>query len=462
VALRASVSGGNAVTPWLVPQENWVLAIVRQLTSGYGDATQVRAFESETTLAEMISHAIETKTLSLVCARAWTLSIAKAFVADIFINQCVRKMYQYMPANSLPASFGAALLQERPELADCAYQLECRRDVLVKLTSEQPNLLQPYLALLTCVEHGDHTEPVQWVQQQLRELGCTPRVWRAILKSDRRLFSVPLNSFGHPLLALTWVIALIERCETTGPVSPRFIKTLAERAVWAKERRAREQGEKICYPGHTVARQQSRDDGIVIAARPLWWHLQGQFESHATSTGFYPRKSSLQEIANIDQWLSKEGSAARSLVGKKSWAVLLPQADRALRAGYTHLHSHPEWWVPAQPLEQPDSELRVVPLVNAYNLAVQGDLMRNCMREQRIVLTQNMPMFLSVFRTDSEQAIAMVELFCGGGVWHLHQAAGPANREIERVLRKRIVNAAKHIAKQMRRLPSSAGEGDQT
>ncbi|MHB1201351.1 MAG: hypothetical protein ACYCZ6_17735, partial [Polaromonas sp.] len=290
---------------------------------------------------------------------------------------------------------------------------------------------------------------------------CTPRVWRAILKSDRRLFSVPLNHFGHPLLALTWIIALIERCETSGPVSPRFVLALAERAVWAKEQRAREHGENVCYPGHAIAQQQSRDDGIVIAARPLWRHLEDQFQSHAATTGFYPRKSSLQEISNVDQWLSKEGTVARSLVGKKSWAVLLRQADRALRAGYTHLLSHPDWWAPVQPLEQPESELRVVPLVNAYNLAVQGDLMRNCMREQRILPKPNLPMFLSVFRADADQAIAMVELFCGAGVWHLHQAAGPANREIERVLRKRIVNAAKHVAKQMRRLPSDTGEGNQ-
>ncbi len=464
VPLHFLATDSNAVAPWLVPQTHWMLAIVHQLLAGYGDATQRRAFESETSLAEMISHAIETKALSLICGRAWTVSIAKAFVRDPFIDQCVRQMYQFCPANSLPMSVSASQARERPELADYAYQLECRREVLHKLVREQANLLQPYLALLTCVAHGEHTEPVQWIQQQLRQLGCTPRVWRAILNSDRRLFLVPLSSFAHPLLALTWVIALITRCETSGPVSPRFIKAIASYAIWAKQQRAGNGQDPVIYPGHAVAQQQSRNDPIVIAARPLWRQVNAQFDSHATSTGAFPSKSSQPEIALIDQWLNIDETAALRLVGKKPWALLLRQADQALRATFSHLLGGPNWWVADQPIQQPDSELTVVPILNAYELAVQGDQMRNCMRQNRVEFTSTMPMFLSVFRGQNVQAIAMVELVCGNGVWHLNQAAGPANRSIERILRRRIVRAAKLVAAQMRRLPVGGQEepGDST
>jgi hypothetical protein len=413
VSLLFSASDRRAVAPWLVPQSNWMLAIVRQLLAGYGDATQRRAFACEASLAEMISHAIESKALSQICGRPWTVSIAKAFVRDPFIDQCVRQMYQFCPANSLPMSVSASQARERPELADFAYQLECRRELLEKLVREQANLLQPYLALLTCHAHGDHTEPVQWIQQQLRQLGCTPRVWRAILKSDRRLFFVPLSTFDHPLLALTWVIAVIARCETAGPVSPRFIKAIASHAIWAKQRRVPHAPAQVSYPGHAVAQQQSQNDAIVIAARPLWRKVNAQFDSHAASTGAFPSKSNLPEIAFIDQWLSANAASAQRLVGKKPWDLLVRQADQALRANFSHLLGGPNWWVADQPIQQPDSELTVVPILNDYELAVQGDRMRNCMRQNRVEFTRTMPMFLTVFREQDDKAIAMVELTCG-------------------------------------------------
>lgn len=453
-----SAIDSKAVAPWLVSQPNWMLAIVRQLLEGYGDATQRRAFECEASLAEMISHAIESKALSQICGRPWTVSIAKAFIRDPVIDQCVRQMYQFCPANSLPMSVSASQARERPELADFAYQLECRREILDKLLREQANLLQPYLALLTCIDHGDHTEPVQWIKQQLRQLGCTPRVWRAILKSDRRLFFVPLSSFDHPLLALSWVIAVIARCETAGPVSPRFIKAIASYAIWSKQRRAANAPAQVSYPGHAVAQQQSQNDAMVIAARPLWRQINAQFDSHATSTGAYPSKNNQPEIALIDQWLSADAASAQRLVSKKSWAVLVRQADQAVRAAFSHLRGGPNWWVADQPIQQPDSELTIVPILNDYELAVQGDRMRNCMRDYRVECTRTMPMYLSVFREQSDKAIAMVELACGNGVWHLHQAAGPANRSIERVLRRRIVKVAKQVAAQMRRLPAGSQE----
>jgi hypothetical protein len=63
VDMHPSPTDDQAVAPWLVPQDNWLHAIVRQLLGGFEGATHVRAFESDVTLADMISHAIEKKVL---------------------------------------------------------------------------------------------------------------------------------------------------------------------------------------------------------------------------------------------------------------------------------------------------------------------------------------------------------------------------------------------------------------
>jgi hypothetical protein len=403
----------------------------------------------------MISHAIESFVLNLVCSREWTESIANAFVKDTLVSKYARMMREFEPFNGMPRDLLSSQHVIKAELGDYTHRLARHRGIVSKLLLEQPNLILPYLALLTCHEHDSDIEPVQWVQHQLRKLGGTPRVWRCILKSDGRLFIHALNQFGHPLLAIIWVIALIERCEANGPISPRFVRALAPLATWANEHRTSPDFHLEKYRGIDNPLSAARLDPIVLAARPLWRHLCNQFASKTDTAGVFPPKASIPQIEVVYIWLEKNHINAQKMVGMRSWEELLRKADKAVRNSYFQLFKVPDWWVSSGPIEQLNSEFRIDPLVNQYELSVHGALMRNCMRDHLVKETASAHMYLCAFQIDSDRPFAMIELVQLENSWRLVQIRGPANRDLEGKLRKRILTASKHVAKQMRRIDIS-------
>ena len=459
IALMPAKADPLAVVPWRIPVPQWMHGIVRQLLAGHPDAAQAKALASDSTLAKMISNAIEAESLSLVASKDWTADIAGKFFINSLIRRCASLMHRYAPEHNMPRSLQQQEQDGEPHLGDYAYRLICHREVLSKLLREQPNLLQPYLALLTCVEHGRGTEPVQWVQQQLRKLGGTPRVWRCILKSDERLFAPALKQFGHPLLALTWAIALLERCETSGPFSHRFVRAFAPHAVWAMDHRISPYGNIEKYSGVENPQLSARQDPIVLAARSLWRHLNIEFRDRSDLSAAYPSKTQSGQIEILEAWFANNPANGQYLLGKHSWPQLYEKANQAIGASVSTRRNEANWWFSEKDIEQIDGEFYVLPLVNAYELAVQGRLMRNCMRDTRYEEKGSPHMFLCAFPTGSDKAFAMIELVWCDHFWRLVQIAGPANRSIERKRRKRIINAAKHVAAQMRS-PTRSTETD--